>query len=83
MMLLCTVPQPKPGTLFYKLAAWFVNNMNWCEGYYYGTETPKPENRVYNFFYKYWLFPFENTGCACCAAVRGLVYGFILGGILL
>ena len=82
-MILCTLPQPKPGTLFYKLSAWFVNNVNWCEGYYYGTETPKPDNRVYNFFYKYWLFPFENTGCVCCNTVRGLVYGFILGGILL
>lgn len=60
---------------------WFVNNVNWCEGYYYGTDKPKPENKIYNWFYKYWLFPWKQNECLCCNTVRGVIYGFVLGVI--
>lgn len=82
-MKLLSTPQPKQGTRWYRFCEWFVNHINWCEGYYYRTETPKPENKLYNFLWKYWLFPFENNGCACCIGTRAFVYGFILGGLLL
>lgn len=82
MKFLIDVPQPKLGSWFYKLTEFFVNRINFCEGYYYGTETPKPENRVFNFFYNYWLFPFKQNECLCCNTVRGLIYGVILGRFL-
>ena len=75
-------PQPKPGTMGYKFCQWFVDNINWCEGYYYGTDTPKPENKLYSVLWEYWLFPFKNNGCACCIGTRSLVYGLVLGFIL-
>lgn len=82
MRFLWPTPQPEPGTWGYKFCQWFVNNINWCHGYYYDTEVEKPENKLYNFFYKYWTWPFENPGCICCCTVRGLIYGGIIGYIL-
>lgn len=75
-------PHPKPGTLGYKFCKWFSDNINWCEGYYYGTEIPKPDNKLYNIIYKYWTWPFVNPGCECCSATRGVIYGAIVGFIL-
>ena len=84
---LIEVPQPKPGTWGYKFCKWFSDTFVFCHGEYYGTDIPKPENKVYNIIYKYWTWPFVNPGCECCSAVRGLIYGsilgFILGGLLL
>lgn len=81
-MKLLDTPKPEKGTLAYKLAAFFVNHINFCEGYYYGTELDKPENPLYNFFYKYWLFPFRQNDCICCNTVRGVLYGVLIGYIL-
>ena len=47
------------------------NLINSCEGNYYDSDTPKPENKLYNFIYEYWTWPFVNPGCECCSAVRG------------
>lgn len=77
---------PVEGQRGYKFVRWFRNNINWCEGYYYDTEIPKPENKLYNWFYKYWLFPYVQNDCMCCNTVRGLIYGAIIGfaiGVLL
>lgn len=81
-MFLFDTPKPKEGTKLYRLCEWFVNYVNWCEGYLYGTETPKPENKVYDFFYTYWLFPFKQNDCICCNTVRGLIYGLIMGYVI-
>lgn len=81
-MQLLDTPKPKPGTLRYALAKFFVDRLNFCEGVYYGTDFDKPENGLYNFFYKYWLFPFKQNDCICCNTVRGLVYGGIAGYVL-
>lgn len=81
-MELWDTPRPKKGTLSYKLVAWFCNTFNYCEGYWYGTDVEKPENKLYNFLFKYWLFPFKNNECLCCNATRGVMYGVILGFIL-
>lgn len=66
-------------SLRYRFKQWFVNNVNWCEGYYYGTSIPKPENRVYEWFYRHWLWPWAQNDCLCCNTVRGCMYGFALG----
>lgn len=58
---------------------WFVDNVNWCEGYFYGTDIPKPENKLYNWFYRYWLWPWKQNDCLCCNTVRGMVYGGLIG----
>lgn len=71
---------PDPSTWRGKLCKWFIDNVNFCSDYYDGSE--KPENKIYNFFRDYWLFPFEQTGCACCNTVRGLIYGAIIGFVV-
>ena len=73
---------PAPGERGYRFVNWFCDNINFCHEYYYGTDTPKPENRVYNILYEYWSFPFEQPDCICCNTVRGLIYGGIIGFIL-
>jgi len=67
---------------------WFNDEVNWCEGTL-SSGDPKPTNRVYAFFERWWFWPLRSfhpwtdvPPCACCAAVRGLVYGFMLGWIL-
>lgn len=86
--LIDTTQLPSKGTLKYKVCKWFCNYINFCHGVYYdaydaeGTPIEKPENKIYNFFYKYWLFPFKQTDCICCNTVRGLIYGGVLGYIL-
>lgn len=65
-----------------KFKAWFVNKINFCENYFYGTDIPKPPNKIYDWFYEHWLWPYEQTDCVCCNTVRGLIYGFILGYII-
>lgn len=69
------------GTLRYKLLALFVGYVNFCHGEYLDG-TPKPENKVYNALYTYWLWPFKQTDCICCNTVRGLIYGGVIGFIL-
>lgn len=78
---------PDVNTRWGRFRVWFHNHVNWCEGTLYDPENPeilldKPDNSVYNWFYKYWLWPFEQTGCACCNTVRGLIYGAIIGFVL-
>lgn len=79
------VPHPQRGTLFYKFAKFFNDKVNFCHGYKYdefdqeNNPIPKPENKIYNLVYEYWTWPFVNPHCICCAAVRGLIYGAVLG----
>lgn len=90
MKLIDTSVRPEPGTWKYKVCRWFCNNINWCHGTYYDQiffrnqifYIDKPENKLYEWFYMYWLFPFKQTGCLCCNTVRGLLYGGIIGFIL-
>ncbi len=77
-----TPPHPKEGQRGYRLVKFFCNKVNFCEGFFYDTETPKPENRLYTWFYNHWLWPFVQNGCICCNTVRGLLYGVILGYIM-
>ena len=77
--------KPQRGTFAYKFVKFFCDRINFCEGVFYdeydqdGNPVPKPENKIYNTVYKYWTWPFVNPGCECCSAVRGLIYGAILG----
>lgn len=65
---------------------WFIRYINFCHGSYPGKNpgeiVDKPVNPVYEFFYRYWLWPFEQTNCVCCNTVRGLIYGGTVGFIL-
>ena len=81
-MRLLEPPKPREGTLSYKLVRFFVNRVNFCEGVYYGTGVDKPDNPLYEFFYKFWLFPFQQNDCICCNTIRGLLYGGLLGFVL-
>lgn len=76
-----------PATRWGRFRVWFHNNINWCEGTIISGKNfeetlDKPDNPVYEWFYKYWLWPFEQTGCACCNTVRGLCYGIAIGFVL-
>lgn len=75
-------PQPKRGTFRYALVKFFVDHINFCEGAYYGNGFDKPQNRLYDFLYEHWLFPFRQNDCICCNTVRGLIYGGILGFVV-
>lgn len=81
MKLIDTSIRPPEGTWRYKVCEFFCNYINFCHGVRYNG-VDKPDNPVYDWFYTYWLFPFKQTGCACCNTVRGLIYGFILGWLL-
>lgn len=76
------------GTWRYKFIKWFCDNINFCHGYRYaeydeeGNPVAKPDNKLYDFLYRYWLFPFKQNDCICCNTVRGLVYGFVIGLVL-
>lgn len=76
-----TVIPPKDSKR-YKFNKWFVDNVNVCHGTFYDSVIEKPENKLYNLLYKYWLWPYNQTDCICCNTVRGLIYGGILGFIL-
>lgn len=71
----------------HRFKKWFVDNINWCEGEYYGESDEsgnpiaKPENKIYNWFYEHWLWPWEQNDCVCCNTVRGIAYGIIIGFI--
>lgn len=58
----------------------FNDNVNWCHDYYDGTD--KPENKLYSFLFKHWLFPFYGIECKCCYTTRGVFYGLIVGAVL-
>ncbi len=81
-MELWDTPKPKPGTWAYKFVAWFCDNVNFCHGWLYDSDIEKPANKVYDFFYKVWLFPFKQNDCICCNTVRGLLYGGLIGYII-
>lgn len=82
--------RPEPGTWQYRFCRWFNDNINWCEGVLYDKINPenpdffldKPRNPLYEWFYRFWLFPFKQNDCICCNTVRGLIYGAIVGFIL-
>ncbi len=63
-----------------KFRVWFQDHVNFCENFSSGE--PKPLNPVLAFFVQHWFWPFENPHCDCCAAVRGVVYGGVVGFIL-
>lgn len=83
-----TTQMPEKESWKYRFTKWFCDTINFCHGYKFGeydalgNPVEKPENKVYNFFYKYWLWPFVQTDCVCCNTVRGLIYGAILGFIM-
>lgn len=81
-MELWDTPKPKSGTWAYKFVSWFCNNVNFCHGWLYDSDIEKPANKVYDFFYKMWLFPFKQNDCICCNTVRGLLYGGLIGYII-
>jgi hypothetical protein len=63
-----------------KLKHWFQWNVNFCVHEVDGVE--KPENKLYNFIYKYYFWPLENPNCICCTGIRSIVYGLIIGVLL-
>lgn len=79
---------PPEGTWRYRFSKWFTDNINWCHGAYYneydeqGNPVDKPDNKIYNFFYKYWLWPYIQTDCICCNTVRGVIYGVVIGWVM-
>lgn len=73
---------PCKGEPGYSFIKFFRDHINFCEGVYYDTNIAKPDNKLYDFLYKYWLFPFEQNGCVCCNTVRGVIYGMLIAYFL-
>lgn len=67
-----------------KLWWFFLDHINWCHPVYHdGTE--KPDSKLYYLYcLAFWPIPWmeEKYGkqpCWCCASVRGLIYGLLMG----
>lgn len=66
--------------LLNKLKCFFLEKINWCHPTNCdGTE--KPETLFYKIYcYLFWPIPWmEPQPCWCCASVRGIIYGLVLG----
>lgn len=59
----------------------FVDRINFCHGEFHDGKE-KPANVLYDWLYAHWLWPFMQTDCVCCNAVRGLMYGLAIGFII-
>jgi len=69
------------GSIREHLLNWFIDRVNFCHGEFHdGTE--KPANKLYDWLYYHWLWPFKQTDCVCCNTVRGLLYGIIIGYVI-
>ena len=56
-----------------KFKNFFNDYINWCEAEY-SDGREKPENKVYHFIYRHWLWPLAQNDCVCCNTVRGMIY---------
>lgn len=69
----------KIADLYYKLKWFFLEKINWCHPVDRNGKE-KPETLFYKFYcYLYWPIPWMEQPCWCCASVRGMLNGFILG----
>jgi hypothetical protein len=60
------------------IKAW-LRRFNWCEPLDPEGED-KPESRLYDFYCRlFWPIPWQEQPCWCCASVRGIIYGLIVG----
>jgi len=63
------------------IKAFFIDHINWCH-----PVNSKGQEKESTLFYEYWckLFwpiPWMEAPCWCCASVRGVIYGLIVGAI--
>lgn len=66
--------------LWYELKWFFLEKLNWCHPVdRHGND--KPETLFYKIYcWAFWPIPWmEPQPCWCCASVRGLAYGVIIG----
>lgn len=69
------------GSIRQKLMWVFIDHINFCHGEFHNG-VDKPVNKVYDWCYEHWLYPFKQTDCLCCNTIRGLLYGGVIGFIL-
>ena len=66
-------------TLWKKAKDFFLDHINWCHPTLSNGEEKEP-TAFYNFWcWLFWPIPWMDEPCWCCASVRGVIYGVILG----
>lgn len=62
-----------------KLKNFFLDYINWCHPTYSNGEEKKV-TWFYTFWcWCFWPIPWMDDPCWCCASVRGMMYGFVMG----
>lgn len=65
--------------MYTKLKNFFLDHINFC----YPKKSDgadKPQTWWYHFYRAlYWPIPQQDTPCWCCASIRGIIYGILLG----
>lgn len=68
--------------LCYEIKWFFLEQINWCHKTDRNGNEKKP-SIFYNLYcYLFYPIPWMENPCWCCASVRGLVYGIVLGFVL-
>lgn len=66
-------------TLWTKAKNFFLDHINWCHKTL-STGEEKPMTWFYEFWcWIFWPIPWMEEPCWCCASVRGVIYGILLG----
>lgn len=68
---------------FTKVKWFFLERVNWCHPVDRNGKE-KTKTRFYTFYcYLFWPIPWqEPQPCWCCASVRGIAYGLVVGLLL-
>ena len=65
--------------LWTKAKNFFLDNINWCHKTR-STGEEKPMTWFYEIWcWIFWPIPWMDEPCWCCASVRGVIYGVLLG----
>ena len=65
--------------LWKRAKAFFIDHINWCHPTN-SDGSEKAPSRFYDAWcWVFWPIPWMDEPCWCCASVRGVIYGIILG----
>ena len=66
-------------SLWNKAKAFFIDHINWCHKTN-SDGTEKEPTLFYDLWCAlFWPIPWMDEPCWCCASVRGVIYGILLG----
>lgn len=65
--------------LWSKIKNFFLDHINWCHKELSTGGEKEPTNWYQFYCWLFWPIPWQKEPCWCCASVRGIIYGIILG----